>query len=116
MQVDFAKIRSLQERETASYFKQRADNEAKVAKIAEAIKKYPDIADSLGLDKNVAFTYEAMVPEAYKPVAEIDKPTLRIQTEALQTIVNKYNQIVLAEYERAVELQQQADKIVGIGG
>lgn len=49
-------------------------------------------------------------------MAEIDKPKMRDQTVVLQKIVDKYNQIVMREYERALELQQEADKIVSAGG
>lgn len=116
MQVDLVRVRSLQERETANFYRQRTENENRVSKIAEAISRYPDIGERLGLASGMEFSYKALVPEAYKSVADIDKPTLRIQTENIQKIVNAYNEIVLEEYERAVELQKQADEIVGVGG
>ena len=116
MDVDISKVRSLQEKETATFYKQRAENESRIGKIADAIKKYPDIGEKLGISKDEEFSYQNRVPEAYKPVEEIDKPTLTKQTNALQVIITAYNKIVLEEYERAVQLQAEADKIVGVGG
>lgn len=115
MKIDISRIRSLQERETAGFYKQRAENESRIEKIANAIEKYPDIGVRLGVE-GIEFSYKALVPEAYKSVADIDKPTLRVQTEKLQDIVNRYNEIVLEEYEKAVQLQEEADKIIGNGG
>lgn len=115
MKVDVNRIRSLQEAEVASFYRQRTENENKIAKIAEAIKKYPDIGEEIGLGDR-ELSYKAFVPEAYVPVAEIDKPKMRDQTVVLQKIVDRYNQIVMREYERALELQQEADKIVSTGG
>lgn len=115
MDVDISRVRSLQEKETSNFYRQRAENESRVAKLADAIKRYPDIGEKLEIEDPQNFSYQTAVPEAYKPVVEIDKSVLRDQTNALQAIIVKYNKIVTEEYERAVELQAKADEIVGIG-
>ena len=115
MDVDINRIRSLQEQQTSTFYRQRADNEAKVSKLADALKRYPDIAEKIGIKDPNNFSYQNAVPEAYKPVTDIDKAVLREQTNTLQSIIVSYNDIVVKEYERAVELQKQADDIVKIG-
>lgn len=112
MDIDINRLKSLQEKQISTYYRQRAENEAKIEKIANAIKKYPDIGEKLGVDGE-SFSYQLLVPEAYKSAENIDKAVLREQTNKLQQIVVSYNNIVISEYEKAIELQKQADKIIG---